>query len=296
MTFDLTNELTSEIAVALENQNEKFLVSAKDSALIHATHGKADEENYYTLPEWNSEDGFKIREEFVNNLHAPFARDSLQTALHSGRGVFKKFKDTLKNFPEVEKVWYQFRNRKMHETIVNWYNSLRDIWGLEKLNHFYEETSDLLHDDFTFQEYVSARDKDVIRDSATSLDFNCTFPYKIGNVFFELWRHFFEFGDSLNQTGFICRALTGDFAGCITSSSFLTCDENTAVLTSFFVLETFRGLGIGNELFSMCLSDLKKRGKQYVVTANIVIPDILIPLLERNGFEKAGSGFAAKLY
>ena len=293
MKFDLTDELINAIAIALENQNEHFLVNAKDCTLISATQVNADEENYYTLPEWNSEKGFKMREEFVSNLHAPLAHDSLQSALYSGKGVFKKFKDTVKKFPEVEKVWHQFRNRKMHENICAWYNSLRDIWGLEKLNHFYEENTELLHDDFIFQEYDSAKDKDVILNSAASLDFDCNFTWKIGSAFFELWHHFFEFGESLNQTGFICRALTGDFAGCITASSFLADNENTAVLTSFFVLEAFRGLGIGNELFSMCLSDLKKRGKQYVLTANIIIPDTL---LERNGFEKAGAGFAAKLY
>ena len=67
------------------------------------------------------------------------------------------------------------------------------------------------------------------------------------------------------------------------------------ILTSLFVSNGFRGLGIGTELLSMCLSELKRSGKNWILLPNIILPESLEPLLIRTGFEKIASGFAAKL-
>ena len=295
MTFNLTDELADAILSALENQEKKFLIKAADNSLTDASAVRDDEENYYALPEWDSAAGFKLREEFVNGLHSPLAHDELQNVLHSGRGVFRNFKSVLKEFPEVEKLWHLFRRRKMHSYIDGWYNSLREIWGLERLDRTPEESEDLVHNDFSFQEYDPVKDRDIILNSAAVLDSDCNWPQEIKDAVSQLWEHLFEYGNSVSQSGFVCRALNGDFAGCITAAPFLSHAEKTVILTSFFVPEAYRGLGIGSELFSMCLSDLQKRGKQYVLTANTIIPDTIIPLLERTGFQKTGSGYAAKL-
>ena len=67
------------------------------------------------------------------------------------------------------------------------------------------------------------------------------------------------------------------------------------ILTSLFVPASFRGLGIGTELISMCLSQLKKLGKTWLILPQMFIPDFLEPLLLRTGFEKIESGYAVKL-
>ena len=300
MTFDLTGALADAIADALENQERRFVVDAEKGALADAVSVKPDEVRYYALPEWDSAAGFKLREAFVAHLHAPLVRAELQDVLHSGRGVFRNFKSVLKRFPEAEKKWHRFKNKKLYEYIGGWYNGLREIWGLEKLDHIVEENGDLIHDDFTFQEYDSARDRDCILNSASARDFcgglsGSIDSDEIANAVSELWRQLFSYGESVHQSGFVCRALNGDFAGCITTASASSRIETTVVLTSFFVPESYRELGIGSELFSLCLADLQKRGKRYVVTANTIIPDSLVALFERNGFQKTGSGFAAKI-
>lgn len=300
MTFDLTGTLADAIADAIENQERRFVVDAETGTLVDAASVRLDEVRYYALPEWDSAAGFKLREAFAASVYAPLVRAELQDVLHSGRGVFRNFKIVLKRFPEAEKKWYRFKNKKLHEYIGGWYNGLREIWGLEKLDHIVEENDDLIRDDFTFQEYDSARDRDCIFHSASVRDFygilsNDIDSDEIANAVSELWRQLFAFGESVHQSGFVCRALNGDFAGCITAASVSSRIETTAVLTSFFVSEPYRGLGIGSELFSLCLADLQKRGKRYVVTANTIIPDSLVALFERNGFQKTGSGFAAKI-
>ncbi len=300
MTFDLTGALADAIADALENQERRFVVDAETGTLVDAASVRLDEVRYYALPEWDSAAGFKLREAFAASVYAPLVRAELQDVLHSGRGVFRNFKTVLKRFPEVEKRWHRFKNKKLREYIGGWYNDLREIWGLEKLDHIVEEYDDLLRNDFTFQAYDSARDADCILHSVCVRGFCSALPDdtdcdEIENAAGELWRQLFAFGESVHQIGFVCRTPDGDFAGCITAADVSSRTETTAVLTSFFVPESYRGLGIGSELFSLCLADLQKRGKRYVVTANTIIPDSLVALFERNGFQKTGSGFAAKI-
>ena len=83
MTFELTDELLDSIISAMDNQDEVYVVDAAKGVLVQRF---GDEQNYYSLPEWKPADGFSIRESFVNELHAPLAREELQNVLHSGRG------------------------------------------------------------------------------------------------------------------------------------------------------------------------------------------------------------------
>lgn len=164
MKFDLTDSLVNEITIALENQEQTFLIDAQNNSLIEKTELSqvADNNFFYALPEWTSANGFKLREDYVSILNAPIAKDELQEVLHSGRGVFKNFRNVLKKYPEVEKKWFQYKNKTMGLYINNWYNELREIWGLEKLDYIPESDESLVHDDFTFREYDSQIDQQII--------------------------------------------------------------------------------------------------------------------------------------
>ena len=164
MQFELTDELTDDIISAMENQDVEYAVDAQEGQLVISDSDGhiPDDERYYILPEWGPSDGFGLREDFVNNLHAPLAREELQNAMHSGRGVFKNFRNTLKNYPEIDKRWHIFKHRFMSARINEWYNSLREIWGLEKLDQLPESDETLVHDDFSFKVYDSEADKKTI--------------------------------------------------------------------------------------------------------------------------------------
>ena len=96
MTFALTQILVDSIQTALENQEKSFIVDAENCGIIERDDSvTVDDEKFYNLPEWTSADGFKLREDFVNNLYSPLAREELQEILHSGRGVFKSFRNLL---------------------------------------------------------------------------------------------------------------------------------------------------------------------------------------------------------
>lgn len=297
MTFTLNDGLLNNILSALENQEKTFVLKADDGTLVEKTDQlKVDDENYYALPEWTSAEGFSLREDFVQKLYAPIVREELQEVLHSGRGVFRNFRNVLKNYPEVEKKWHIFKTRAMYSYINEWYNSLREVWGLEKLDYLPESDEMLLHDDFIFRDYDPEQDKKEI-DQIVHVYFqeNDDIPAEIRTALYEMWRNQFERNDNFSQIGCICRSLSDDFAGCITASPVTEKQEKVMVLTSLFVPEIFRGLGIGSELLSMFLLKLKECGKEWIILPNIILPEYLLPLLLRTGFEQIGSGYAAKL-
>ena len=298
MQFELTDELTDDIISAMENQDVEYAVDAQEGQLVISDSDGhiPDDERYYILPEWGPSDGFGLREDFVNNLHAPLAREELQNAMHSGRGVFKNFRNVLKNYPEIDKRWHIYKHNFMSARINEWYNSLREIWGLEKLDQLPESDDTLVYDDFSFKEYDSAADRETILLNITAD--SCeddTLPLEVNRAFYGLWRAQFEGAAEETQTGFICSSLSDDFAGCITASPLLQNQEKIVMITSLFVPEQFRGLGIGTELIGMCVSSLKNSGKDWVFIPATIAPDILQPLLTRTGFRKINSGYILSL-
>ena len=297
MQFELTDSLIDDIISAMENQDVEYAVDAEEGQLVISdSDGHVpDDERYYILPEWGPSDGFELREEFVNNLHSPLAREELQDAMHSGRGVFKNFRNVLKNYPEIDKRWHIFKHRFMSARINEWYKSLREIWGLEKLDQLSESDDTLVHDDFSFKEYDSAADEKTILLNITAD--SCeddTLPLEVNKAFYGLWRSQFESLAS-NQTGYICFSLSDEFAGCITASPLLQNQEVLVMITSLFVPEQFRGLGIGTELIDMCISSLKNCNKEWVLIPNTIAPDLLQPLLTRTGFRRINSGYLLSL-
>lgn len=290
MIFTLTDRLLSDIIQAMENQEKVFVVNAASSQLVEEI--QSDEENFYKLPEWTPSDGFKMRQDFVDALHAPIAKEELQAVLHSGRGVFKNFRTILKSYPEIDKRWHIFKNKYMSIRINDWYNSLREVWGLEKLDQYTEADEVLIHDDFSFTEYISEIDNKLIFKNINANfigDENLTSELK--NAIYEMWKSQFEKYETTNQIGYICKSLSDDFAGCITTSPILNNQEKIIIITSFFVPEQFRGLGIGTELISMCISKLQSLGKKNILLPNLMAPEIIEPLLIRTGFVKNNFGY-----
>ena len=278
----------------MENQDVEYAVDAAEGQLVISdSDGHVpDDEQYYSLPEWGPSDGFELREDFVNNLHAPLAREELQSAMHSGRGVFKNFRNVLKSYPEIDKRWHIFKHRSMSARINEWYNSLREIWGLEKLDQLPEMDESLVHDDFSFKEYDSVNDKKIIllNITADACD-DDTLPAEVNGALYRLWRTQFEGNNAENQTGYICSSLSDEFAGCITASPVSENQEKIVMITSLFVPENFRGLGIGTELIEMCITRLQNYGNKWVLIPNTIAPDILQPLLIRTGFRKINAGY-----
>jgi GNAT superfamily N-acetyltransferase len=163
MQFELTEALIDNILFAMEDQEGEFYVDTRKGFVAGGidfdfTDEDDDEEEddddgrYISIPEWDSSEGFRLMEHFAAEFKNPPVQQELIAALNRGRGVFRAFKDALNAHPEAEKLWFAFKEREMRRAVFDWYNALREEWGMEAVGGEPEETEDLVLEDFRFRE------------------------------------------------------------------------------------------------------------------------------------------------
>lgn len=301
MTFALTDSLTDQILFCMENQESVYAVDAAEGKTVEIqSDAEADEENIYSIPSWTSDDGFELMEAFANSLHHPMAKNELKTVLASRRGVFKNFKNVLKAYPEVEKKWFLFKNKEMKSHVAAWYNDLCVSWGLEQLEQVSsdsEDTDELVEDDFEFSEYDSLKDGESVERARKFFREELVEQYfaEAGSTAAFLHENLSTFAKEDEKSGFVCRSISSDFLGCALVSRSPDPAKKTVVFTDFFVVQNYRGLGIGKKLLENCLSILKQRGIQFVIFSNSIMPESMESLLIQFPFEKKDFGFILDL-
>ncbi len=299
MTFELTDKLSDSIIFSMEDQTVAHVVDAQSGIVVEKTDGiEEDDDRYYGLPEWTSKDGYCLLEDFASGLHQPIVKGKLRQVLVSGRGVFRNYKNVLKEYPEIERKWHLFKDYRMRSRLMEWYNNLRILWGLEALEiSETEELSDLVQDDFSFCSFNAEEDSEDIFSGLEAVTDECKsqFAGEVGDSIAAIWLRDSQYYDMADKMGFVCRTQSEDFTGCALFSYCPSTAKKTVALTDFFVLQDFRGLGIGKELFTKGLSLLKEQGVQWVIVSNIIIPKSVESMLNSFGFEKFGSGFVVDL-
>ena len=152
MNFTLTAQMIDKIAFAMEDQKERFAVDVDSGELVPFPPCRAacPRRSTSALPRWGSAEGFHLMESFVTSLDNPAYREQLSRALTMGKGVFRAFKDALKQNKEIEKLWFAYKERRLRGVIVSWYNANREARGLAKLPVEPEETEELVMSDFSF--------------------------------------------------------------------------------------------------------------------------------------------------
>jgi GNAT superfamily N-acetyltransferase len=174
MQFELTEALIDNILFAMEDQNGIFYLDSREGTVIPEAGEEfdgdwnAEDGRLVSLPGWDSSEGFRLMERFAAGFKNAVIRDKLTAALDRGRGVFRAFKDVLAGYPEAEQLWFAFKEREMRQVILDWYNGLREEWGLERMGNEPEETGDLVLEDFRFRD---AAPKD--REKAEALHREC---------------------------------------------------------------------------------------------------------------------------
>ncbi len=163
MKFELSPELVDQIIFAMEDQENEYYIDVVEGSLVTAEElteedWEEEEDRYISLPEWSSVDGFNLMERFTASLRNPLYRERLRQILSSGRGVFRQFKNALKERPDLEKLWFHFKNREMRKEVYRWYNALRESWGLKEVEIDWNEPEDLVLSDFLLSRWDSPDD------------------------------------------------------------------------------------------------------------------------------------------
>jgi ribosomal protein S18 acetylase RimI-like enzyme len=251
MRFELDKILTDEILFCMEDQDGEFLLDTLEGKVINTVNYDLDDEpdldgedRYISLPEWDSNDGFRLMEKFTVELKNPVVRQELVAALNVKKGVFRSFKNVLEQYPETEKMWYNFKDRKMKDKVIAWYNMLREEWGLEPIGGEPEDISGIILEDFIFRDVNGNDAADV-----SALHELCIEELK--DSLFE--KNPFDFTSGI---GLAAETASGEFCG------YIRADKNEAYLqiTRLEVKPEYRGMGIGKTLLAKLLEKTEGQG------------------------------------
>ncbi len=78
-----------------------------------------EEDRYIIIPERTSNDAYEVMVEFAKRLDNFDVSEELFDAL-DGRGAFRRFKDTLRRYPDIEKEWYDFQLATEKQEVREW--------------------------------------------------------------------------------------------------------------------------------------------------------------------------------
>jgi ribosomal protein S18 acetylase RimI-like enzyme len=264
MNFELTPQMIDKIAFAMEDQKERFSVDVETGELAAVSSlGGGSEERYVRLPRWGSAEGFHLMESFVTSLDNPAYREQLSRSLTMGKGVFRAFKDVLKQNKEIEKLWFAYKERRLRGVIISWYNANREARGLANLPAEPEETEELLMSDFTFTWEIGDHAHAVLqldRDAFYEL-FPSESPAELEKRFQEKKRELPAAGGPQSPV-LIAETPAGELAGLVWG----VIDGKSVNVVQLAVAPGYRGTGLGEILLRQFLTAMRGRGMQRLVT------------------------------
>jgi hypothetical protein len=77
------------------------------------------EGGWIAIPSVESHEGYRDLADFVETVQHPRAADLLNRAI-AGRGAFRRFKNTLHEFPEIRDQWFRFRDARSRRRALRW--------------------------------------------------------------------------------------------------------------------------------------------------------------------------------
>src|SRR5689334_24267919 len=107
-----------ELCAALEDHSPEasWWIHRGDGRI---TPGKPGGEGWIEIGAVGSHEGYRDMAEFVASVHHRRAAELLDRAI-SGRGAFRRFKDTLFEFPELREQWFRYRDARSRRRAVWW--------------------------------------------------------------------------------------------------------------------------------------------------------------------------------
>ena len=251
-SLHLTRELIDQIVFGMENQEREFYLDTEEGTVVPADEADPDDDRYLGLPEWRSVDGYNLMEQFVSTLHNPIYRERLRSILASGRGVFRQFKDTVRERREIERMWFGFKERHMRDLVIDWFNEVREREGLERLEATLTETEtdQLLEADFVFRP-AEAADMDRVREldeAAFEEVFPDTDPHSVA-IYREEARAGTPDPADRQSRVLVTETQGGDFAGFLWAIVRSSNDVSIAFVQQIYTVAEFRGFGLARGLF-----------------------------------------------
>lgn len=265
----LSDEFLYQIIFCMEDQSNTYCLDLVEGQLTQVEfvgdRRAEDPARFIELPAWRPSDGFRTMDKFVSSLRNPIYRERLREVLRGGKGVFRQFKDVLREQPALERLWYYFKDKEIRNVIYLWYERNDEAFRLSRLAIEPEDDAkELLQEDFTVSSDLSQWVETIERlmDSfllsmaeggALSRLASCSVR--------DMWKE-----SEGNREGLVALTGGGLFAGCLVWSGV---DDRTAQVVFYYVEPEFRGLGLYKFLFDHMSRRLSRSG----------VLDVVVPLM-----------------
>ncbi len=89
------------------------------SAIDDSEEGHPADRAWIQIEPLPSHESYEDLVDFTERVRDPGARDLLERAI-AGRGAFRRFKDTLFDFPELREAWFRFHDVRMERRALGW--------------------------------------------------------------------------------------------------------------------------------------------------------------------------------
>ncbi|MEM5947562.1 UPF0158 family protein [Spirochaetia bacterium 38H-sp] len=259
--FELSPELIELIIFGMENQEEKQVFDTRSLVLCKKSSVPENDERYVDIPQWGPAQGYRLMETFVANLKNPLYKQELRDILVSGDRVFRRFKDAIKAHPFLERKWYWFKEKQLKREVMEWYNRLRELAGLESLPLEPDDVldmSDLIEESFSF----SDRKVDIVKEKAFLYE---KLAESVGEDLRVVTKHLFYtmalYDDNIRHNMLECFLLEGDLA----AFCWYYETDDFMCLNLIYVFSEFRDMGIGTLLVEKFCNMAEEKGKSYVI-------------------------------
>ncbi len=275
MTIDLDEIIdaiqggTSRIEYYLNTRTGEIIM--RDDSLPPRELNDIDDEidKYYDslilMP--NSRDAGEVRmmRQFTWDLPDGQAKEALETALNSGKGLYRRFKTVLKNY-NLDNQWYEYEDDQYVQFARDW---------CEANEIAFEEVPKIVYRHATrrdVEQLIALKKKELgVEDDSLDFELNRYFSNQLRNG--ALYQVIAWWKNKI--------AATGAIAWVFTPPTVEQPDGRTGFLCNFWIEEELKGRGYEEEIIKRLLEESKRR-KLPVVRAY----DMAADLMAATGFAK----------
>lgn len=305
--FELTDEIVRQVIFGMENQNHRYLLDVEEGKVLRADSidGAAFGEvldpdmldptaRYQELPPWSSADGFNLMQAFLGELPNPQLRQELNEILLSGKRVFRRFKDKLSEHPDGQRRYHVFKFLEMRSVVAEWYNTLRELRGLDTLElGFEDEIGDLILTDVVIE-----KPNPVPTAVLEELD-RQAFYESLGGPPADLARYLYRrrgarlpaFNDA-RSTVLTAYNPIGDLCGFLWAvQDMLDSGRSLTTIEQLYVLPDYRRLGMAEALLDRFSKSVADDGSGYTLVRIYGSTDFRIDSLARRGYRTVSAEY-----
>jgi FPC/CPF motif-containing protein YcgG len=119
--------IPNELMSAVESNDEEALQDLPDweRDLIGTAESIVNDESgrFVDIPRKPSYEAYNLMVEFTGSVKNKRLKEKLEIAL-DGKGAFRRFKNVIIDYPEEEKRWFAFKDKRMRDEVIEWLNDL----------------------------------------------------------------------------------------------------------------------------------------------------------------------------